>query len=427
MPPPPGGPPPGVPPTGPPSGPGGYYQPPPGGSGSWFSNNRNWFLPVVAVVLVLALLGGFLAFSGDEAGADEIFLEPVDFPGDDPFTDSVSTSAGEAAGEVVVDEGSAVQGSVNGSEPGLYGGTLNESMCDREQLVEFLGDNADKARAFADVLDIDVDEIPDYIADLTAVVLRGDTRVTNHGFADGEATAFQAVLQAGTAVLVDYQGIPRVKCYCGNPLTEPIEVDSPRYGGDQWDDFDPDDITVTFVDIDIDIFVITDVNTGDTFTRPRGTDGDQDQPGSGGDDTPPPEDTLPPETIPPETVPPETTAPLGTGDVQVTLQWGGGVDLDLHVIDPEGTEISFSSRTSPSGGQLDQDALSDCSGCVENIFWPPGGAPSGEYQVFVVNFTGDPVTSYQLDIRVGGDVIDSQSGSVGGGSPQSPTTTFTVS
>ena len=427
MPPPPGGPPPGVPPTGPPSGPGGYYQPPPGGSGSWFSNNKIWFLPVVAVVLVLALLGGFLAFSGDEAGADEIFLEPVDFPGDDPFTDSVSTSAGEAAGEVVVDEGSAVQGSVNGSEPGLYGGTLNESMCDREQLVEFLGDNADKARAFADVLDIDVDEIPDYIADLTAVVLRGDTRVTNHGFADGEATAFQAVLQAGTAVLVDYQGIPRVKCYCGNPLTEPIEVDSPRYGGDQWDDFDPDDITVTFVDIDIDIFVITDVNTGDTFTRPRGTDGDQDQPGSGGDDTPPPEDTLPPETIPPETVPPETTAPLGTGDVQVTLQWGGGVDLDLHVIDPEGTEISFSSRTSPSGGQLDQDALSDCSGCVENIFWPPGGAPSGEYQVFVVNFTGDPVTSYQLDIRVGGDVIDSQSGSVGGGSPQSPTTTFTVS
>ena len=424
MPPPPSGPPPGVPPTGPPSGPGGYYQPPPGGGGSWFANNKNWFLPVVAVGLVLVLLGGFLAFSGDEASADEIFLEPVDFPGDDPFTDDVSTSAGSAAGEVMVDEGSDVEGSVNGSEPGLYGGTLNESVCDREQLVDFLGDNADKARAFADVLDIDVDEIPDYIADLTAVVLRGDTRVTNHGFADGEATAFQAVLQAGTAVLVDYQGIPRVKCYCGNPLTEPIEVDSPRYGGDQWDDFDPDNIQVTFVDIDIDIFVITDVNTGDTFTRPRGTDGDQDQPGNGGDDNPP--DTIPPDTTPPDTVPPDTT-PLGTGDVQVTLRWGGGVDLDLHVIDPSGTEISYSSPTSPSGGQLDTDAQSDCSACVENVFWPTGGAPTGEYQVFVVNFTGDPVTSYTLDIVVGGDVIDSQDGSVGGGSPQSSTTTFTVS
>ena len=27
--------------------------------------------------------------------------------------------------------------------------------------------------------------------------------------------------QAGTAVLVDNHGIPRVKCGCGNPLTEP--------------------------------------------------------------------------------------------------------------------------------------------------------------------------------------------------------------
>lgn len=428
MPPPSGGPPPGVPPTGPPPGPGGYYQPPPGGGGSWFAENKNWFLPVVGVVLVLVLVGGFLAFSADEAGADEIFLEPVDFPGEDPFVDSVSTSAGEAAGAVMVDEGPEVQGSVNGSEPGLYGGTLNESLCDREQLVDFLGDNADKARAFADVLDIDVEDIPEYIADLTAVVLRGDTRVTNHGFVDGEATPFQAVLQAGTAVLVDFQGIPRVKCYCGNPLTEPTAVDSPRYGGNPWDDFDPDDIQVTFVDIDIDIFVITDVNTGDTFTRPRGTDGDQDQPGSGGDDNPP--DTVPPDTtpdtLPPDTVPPDTT-PLGTGDVQVTLRWGGGVDLDLHVIDPSGTEIDFSSRTSPSGGQLDTDAQSGCGTCVENIFWPTGGAPTGEYQVFVVNFTGDPVTRYTLDITVGGEVIDSQSGSVGGGSPQSPTTTFTVS
>ena len=429
MPPPSGGPPPGVPPTGPPPGPGGYYQPPPGGGGSWFSNNKNWFLPVVAVLLVLVLVGGFLVLSEDEAGADEIFLEPVDFSGEDPFTDNVSTAAGEAAGGVMVDEGPEVQGSVNGSEPGLYGGTLNESMCDREQLVDFLGDNDDKARAFAEVLDIDVEEIPDYIADLTAVVLRGDTRVTNHGFVDGEATPFQAVLQAGTAVLVDFQGIPRVKCYCGNPLTEPIEVDSPDYGGNRWDDFDPDDIQVTFVDIDIDIFVITDVNTGDTFTRPRGTDGDQDQPGSGGDDPEPPATTLPPATTSPPatTVPPGTTVPLGTGDVQVTLRWGGGVDLDLHVIDPAGSEINYSTPTSPSGGQLDTDAQSGCSPCVENVFWPTGGAPTGEYQVYVVNFTGDPASDFTIDIIVGGEQIDRVSGGVGGGSPQSPTTTFTVS
>jgi hypothetical protein len=415
VPPPPVGAPP--PPVGPPPGPGGAYIPPPGGGGggSWFADNRNWLLPVGGVLLVLVLVGGFLAFSGDEAGADEIFLEPVDFEGEDPFTDSVSTTDGAAAGAVVVEDGPQVDGSVNGSEEGLYGGTLNASLCDREQLVGFLGDNADKARAFADVLDIDTDEIPDYVEGLTPVILRGDTRVTNHGFRDGEATSFQAVLQAGTAVLVDNQGIPRVKCYCGNPLTEPIAVDSPSYGGNRWDGFDPANVQVTFVDVDIDIFVLTDVDTGDLFTRPSGTDGSDDQTGTTGN---PPDDTTPP---------PETTAPLGTGDVQVTLQWGGGVDLDVHVIDPNGDEIYYASRTSPSGGQLDQDALSDCSGCVENIFWPSGGAPPGEYQVFVVNFTGDPVTSYSLDIRVGGEIIASPGGSVGGGSPQSETTTFTVS
>ncbi|MGH3907098.1 MAG: DUF6777 domain-containing protein, partial [Pseudonocardiaceae bacterium] len=42
-----------------------------------------------------------------------------------------------------------------------------------------------------------------------------DTRVTNHGYRDGKATDRQAVLQAGTAVLVDEKGRPRVKCGCG--------------------------------------------------------------------------------------------------------------------------------------------------------------------------------------------------------------------
>ena len=130
-------------------------------------------------------------------------------------------------------------------------------------------------------------------------------------------------------------------------------------------------------------------------------------------------------TEPPGTTqPPSTTAPLGTGDVQVTLQWSGGVDLDLHVIDPTGVEISYSAPSSPSGGMLDQDAQADCTGCVENIFWPTGGAPPGDYQVFVVNFSGAPETSYSLDIRVGGEIIASPDGSVG--ATQSPTTNFTV-
>ena len=34
-----------------------------------------------------------------------------------------------------------------------------------------------------------------------------------------------------------------------SPLTEPIEVNSPSYGGDPWDSFDPGNIQVTFVDV----------------------------------------------------------------------------------------------------------------------------------------------------------------------------------
>src|SRR6185436_18143448 len=33
---------------------------------------------------------------------------------------------------------------------------------------------------------------------------------------------FLAVLRRGTAVLVDDEGVPRVKCYCGNPLLPPV-------------------------------------------------------------------------------------------------------------------------------------------------------------------------------------------------------------
>lgn len=59
---------------------------------------------------------------------------------------------------------------------------------------------------------------------LQPVVLMHDTWVTNHGYRDGRAVPFQSVLQAGTAVLIDAYGVPRVQCGCGNPL-------APRWTG----------------------------------------------------------------------------------------------------------------------------------------------------------------------------------------------------
>ncbi|WP_190504514.1 YfaP family protein [Oscillatoria sp. FACHB-1407] len=78
---------------------------------------------------------------------------------------------------------------------------------------------------------------------------------------------------------------------------------------------------------------------------------------------------------------------LGTGDIQVTLQWATTDDLDLAVTDPSGAVVSYSNRQIASGGQLDVDANAACSGVtrspVENIFWPPGGAPQGQYNIEV--------------------------------------------
>lgn len=79
-----------------------------------------------------------------------------------------------------------------------------------------------------------------------------------------------------------------------------------------------------------------------------------------------------------------------TGDVQVTLEWDTTADLDLHVFDPAGEEVYFGHRQAASGGELDVDANFPCTAAttqpVENVYWPWGGAPPGEYRVRVKYF-----------------------------------------
>ena len=114
------------------------------------------------------------------------------------------------------------------------------------------------------------------------------------------------------------------------------------------------------------------------------------------------------------TVPPGLT--LGTGDVQATVLWADGNDLDLHVVDPAGAEIYFSNPHSPSGGTLDHDDTAGCESSgthVENVFWPTGGAPTGRYRAFVKNYgsCGSP-SQYTLRVAVGGRVVIAATGSI---------------
>jgi uncharacterized protein YfaP (DUF2135 family) len=113
---------------------------------------------------------------------------------------------------------------------------------------------------------------------------------------------------------------------------------------------------------------------------------------------------------------------LGTGSVQVTLTWSTVADLDLHALEPDGTEIKFSNRTSASGGTLDVDSNGGCSDLtsspVENVFWanPP---PPGTYTARVVYYqecggSGSGPQSFTITVKVNGSVVLQQGGTLSG-------------
>ena len=100
---------------------------------------------------------------------------------------------------------------------------------------------------------------------------------------------------------------------------------------------------------------------------------------------------------------------VGTGDVQVTLSWDRDSDVDLHVVAPGGEEIFYAHPRSASGGTLDLDsnAACDIDGVRnENITWPTGRAPRGQYTVRVDYWSSCGVSSTNYTVRVnnGGSV-----------------------
>jgi hypothetical protein len=144
----------------------------------------------------------------------------------------------------------------------------------------------------------------------------------------------------------------------------------------------------------------------------------------------------PPECLGPEPAPAVPAAPpagptpepvLGTGDVQVTLRWESNADVDLHVTEPAGTELWFGGPgPSPTGGRLDVDSNVGCvqEASVENVFWPTGGAPAGEYTVEVNGYqvAGCGSGAYTVTAQVRGRQVLDESGEVGEGE----TDTYTI-
>ncbi|MCZ4119997.1 DUF6777 domain-containing protein, partial [Streptomyces sp. H39-S7] len=215
---------------------------------------------------------------GSASPGTEVLLQPAGATGPDPFTQSTAKDSSEPASPSPLPSGlsSDADGSTApGSSPGLYGGTFKSASCDVEQQIDFLTGDSAKAQAFAGVQGIEPSEIPAYLRSLTPVQLRTDISVTNHGFKNGKATAFQSVLQAGTAVLVGDHGEPRVRCACGNPLQPPTApAQSAQTTGQAWPSYDSSKVvTVEDASEDVDVFVLYDAQKEEWFNRPRGETG----------------------------------------------------------------------------------------------------------------------------------------------------------
>ncbi|MER5470734.1 PASTA domain-containing protein [Streptomyces sp. NPDC002685] len=170
-----------------------------------------------------------------------------------------------------------------------FGGSAQPGTCAVAKLKKFLTapKNSAKAREWARILNIRPDQISGYIDRLTPVVLRHDTLVTNHEYKHGKAVPFDALLQAGIAVLVDRQGLPAVKCSCGNPL-RPSKVTTQKTsvrfqnGNRKWSGYRQDRIVVVEPPpgkARIDRLRLVDVENPDRgITRPLGTEGEDDTP-----------------------------------------------------------------------------------------------------------------------------------------------------
>ncbi|KUN19936.1 hypothetical protein AQJ23_36455 [Streptomyces antibioticus] len=263
---------------------------------------------VAAVVLALVFSRSDGGGGGGTAKGGEVFLQAASKTGPEPFTESTANdssappvSASPATGSTAAN---AVRG-VDGGAPGLYGGTRNVSSCDVEAQIKALQAAPAKNNAFASVAGVQPSAVPAYLRALTPVQLRMDTRVTNHGYRDGAATSYQAVLQAGTAVLVDSHGVPRVRCACGNPLTPPVaQQTTPKQTGDRWASYHPSNVVVVAPSVTvINIFVIYDPDDDEWIARHRGDTGGKDQ------HTRPPVNPSPSVTVTTPTAPTTPTSP----------------------------------------------------------------------------------------------------------------------
>ena len=380
-------------------------------------SKRNRLIGLMVVLLIAGLVGGGVVLrnllSSKTTGAELVLTGATD-PGVNSFMPPAAspppTNTQPAPTLQPYGNGTTVATQpLPGNRDGLYGGTLNNAECDRDKMITFLGSHPAQADAFVEALNTDntlywsgghpltAADIPTYLRELTPTVLRLDTRVTNHGFDGTHPTTLQSVFQAGTAVFVDAHGVPRARCYCGNPLTAPIALSSePKPVNTPWPGYNPAALAaVQPSTATITNFVLVDVVTGQPFNRPAGTTGTNDTPHS--QPVPPPQPT-PTGSAPPAAPP----GPLFRGTYKFDNgPWTGPVNsdcpgCDATMVTPGGSGVVRWNGTSYQG------TLKVSCGSLA-FTGTPTVVANGVVQELAVNIiaTGCHEVTSRLMIRVG--------------------------
>jgi hypothetical protein len=318
-----------------PGGPSGAGAPPPPLSGGGQARSRRLRIAVAIGVAVLLVIGGvaWFAFSGaTDASAAQVQLEATSTAGPSPFTAPVGQ---DAAGVVAPAN---AQGSQPGNTGGLYAQDPATTPCDPAALVSQLSSDPAKAAAWAQPLGVEASGITGFVNSLSPVMLRADTAVTEYGYGNGQFQPYPAVLQAGTAVMVNSFGEPTVKCYNGDPLGAPTASNnSATLVGAPWNGF-VRERTIIVTPAPAPQSQITVVNPGTNTQTPK---------------------PLPPPVVTTPNPPPPTTGGgklLLTGthnyDGTVTLSDGRVMNPDGSIKDPKVNVIHPAGSTTLPDGSI---------------------------------------------------------------------------
>src|SRR5947209_5725368 len=126
------------------------YVPPPASAGNGGRRNRGPLFIIIAIVVIGLIIGGVLVAAGSNKKASaEVFLEPTKSDGIFPWTGSIAdpnaptsvplpTTVPPAGAPSTTVKATAAVVAVTGDRAGIYGGTLDNKVCDKDKLITFL-------------------------------------------------------------------------------------------------------------------------------------------------------------------------------------------------------------------------------------------------------------------------------------------------